>query len=505
MRAPSQLPRFVICTFVIGAFSRISNFGLRISDLAFALFFVLPFSTFAQSTPPQDQLYNIPRCTSCTIGATLADWNGQGIEVRTLCRAHANPWPQANPPPSLQIAWSTAGLLLEITSHHAHPIECDYIRQLFRGDSVEFFLSTRKGSRDRYMLLISPGLDPRYPQPRHCFFPDPSEEGEKDMSDYRFDCTRTPTPDGYRLRVLLPWSNLNLSPAPNTELALQVYVMEAQPHGLPLVAMWNPLGQSHLDPQSTQRVRLVDSPVSPVQLNTAAQDDPQHQLRTVRIVAPLACAGRSFLLQGSDGTQVSGTLAAVGVQAFAELSVPIGQSCQVQLGSEISTVPILPPPDDLATIMTQKLQCTFTPTLFDSDLFPEPKISGAPHYRLQKVTYFDATYHPLSSPLTPGRYGAVVEIADASNNITRRFRTLFRLPPHTPPLTPGQSGPAPPRISPPPTPPPSTANGGSASNENSTAGTASSPIPSSLLCESPPLPPCSAMDHPPKPPSIHKR
>ena len=73
------------------------------------------------------------------------------------------------------LGWNESGLIVGVTVHHPEPNEHDYVRHLFKGDSIEVFCAPRKGSRDRYMLVVSPGLDPKYPQPRHCFFADPAD------------------------------------------------------------------------------------------------------------------------------------------------------------------------------------------------------------------------------------------------------------------------------------------------------------------------------------------
>ena len=382
----------------------------------------------AESLSNDDKIFDIPRADGIITSEQLAHWNDPGLQVSTMCCAKGIPWPKSTAAPSMRIAWNTTGLITAVLVHHPHPWEADYVRHLFQGDSVEFFVSPQKGSRDRYMLIISPGIDPRYPQPRHCFFADPSEEGEKDLSDLAFQCARQPTDDGYTMEVLLPWSNLHVKPRLGMELALQVYVMEAEPNATPVVAMWQPAGESHIDPRSTQRIRLAEQPDVPVLTCATAQDDAEHNLRTVRIVAPASYAGKQLELRTEDTGVVYASLVARKTQSFATLSLSTGEPCRLSIDSVPIPLVVLPPADDLATIMSQKLKCKFQACIFTGEDFPRPYVEGAQHYRVSKVTYYDAAFHPVQSASVAGRYGAVIEIADAKGKLTRRFRTLFRVP-----------------------------------------------------------------------------
>jgi CubicO group peptidase (beta-lactamase class C family) len=376
-----------------------------------------------------ETIYDVPKLNDASFDGKFAELRGRLLEVKTMCCARGLPWPLATAPPSVRLGWNDAGLLVSVTVHHPRPWEFDYIRHLFEGEAVEFFISPRKGSRDRYMLIISPGVDPRYPEPRHCFFADPSEETEKDLSDLTFQCAREKTEDGYQLTALLPWSNLHLTPTIGMELAFQVYVMEADAGARPTVAMWHPAGESYIDPNSAQRIRLSHTPGTPVLASAAAQDDTEHNTRTVRVVAQKEFAGKRFELRTSEIGAVFGTLLQQQTQSFAELSLPIGQECQITIDDANIPLVVLPAKEDLATVVSHKLECKFPSCVFATTEFPRPYVQGAQHYRIVEVTYYDADDRPVESAAAPGRYGAAVEIADSHGRITRRFRTLFRVPP----------------------------------------------------------------------------
>jgi hypothetical protein len=190
-----------------------------------------------------DPVFDVPRVGAIAIDGNLADWNDAGLKILTLTSAKGAPWPKATPPPTVVLGWNESGLIVGVTVHHPEPNEHDYVRHLFKGDSIEVFCAPRKGSRDRYMLVVSPGLDPKYPQPRHCFFADPADEAERDLSHLSFQFGRRKTEDGYTAELLLPWSNLNVTPKPGLETALQIYVMESDDGEKSKTAMWHPAGE----------------------------------------------------------------------------------------------------------------------------------------------------------------------------------------------------------------------------------------------------------------------
>ena len=63
------------------------------------------------------------------------------------------------------------------------------------------------------------------------------------MSHLSFQFGRRKTEDGYTAELLLPWSNLNVTPKPGLETALQIYVMESDDGEKSKTAMWHPAGE----------------------------------------------------------------------------------------------------------------------------------------------------------------------------------------------------------------------------------------------------------------------
>ena len=374
-----------------------------------------------------DPVFDIPRLGDMAIDGNLEKWGDKGLQVHTLSSVKGTPWPKTTRPANLRIGWNDSGLVLAFAVHHAEVHEHDYVRHLFKGDSVEVFVAPKKGSRDRYMLAVAPGLDPKYPQPRHCFFPDPSEEGERDVDQLQFQVGRAKTDDGYTMELLLPWSNLNLTPKTGLEMALQVYVMESDGKES-LTAMWHPAGESHLDPYAVHRIRLSERGSPMVNVTATAQNDAEHNRRTVRIIGTAELAGQTFEVKTDSGT-IIGDLTARGTQSYGTFDLPLEQVCELKVARQRVPVVQLPPEETLQTIMAQKLQCRFKHYVFSGVAFPAAYLEGARNYRIIKTVFYDEQFNPVTSAGTSGRYGAVVTISDSKDKIsTQRFRTLFRLP-----------------------------------------------------------------------------
>lgn len=382
----------------------------------------------ALGAPSPDPVFDVPSMHNIIVDGDLSDWGDAGLLVQTLTSIKGAAWPKATPPASLRLGWNAQGLLAAITVHHKDPHEYDYIRHLFKGDSVEFFVSLHKGSRDRYMVVISPGIDPKYPEPRHCFFPDPSEQEERDVDNLLLEVGRVRTEDGYTLEVLLPWSNLGVEPRVGAELGLQVYVAEADKNEQALTAMWYPAGESHLDPGSVHRVRLAASASHDVHLAAAAQDDVRRNSRQVRIVGTTGLSGKSFDVRTEKGI-IFGALAPHGSQSYGTFDLPREQSFELVVNREQVPAIQLPPEDNPQTVLSQKLKCGCKPVIFQGSRFPSPYLEGGWGYNITKVVYYNARYELVSTANEPGRYGAVVEITGQKGKlVTQRFRTLFKVP-----------------------------------------------------------------------------
>ena len=375
-----------------------------------------------------EPIFEVPRVADITIDGNLEDWGDTGLRVQTLTSAKGMPWTKPSPPPTMRLGWNESGLLVGLAVHHRDGHEYDYVRHLFKGESVEVFVSTKKGSRDRYMLVVSPGSDPRYPDPRHCFFPDPSEEGERDISQWSFQMARAKSDDGYTMELLLPWKNLNMEAKVGMELALQVYVMESDGNEECLTAMWHPAGESHVDPYASHRLRLGTRGSRVQQVVATAQDDVQRNTRIVRIVGSSDVAGRQFEVK-TDGGVIYGSLAARGTQAFGTFDLARDQAFEVVMARQHVPLVQLPPDDNLQAIMLGKLKCSFKQCIFSGDQFPRPSLEGVRNYRITKTNFYDADFNLVTSAQQPGLYGAVVEISDARGKITtRRLRSLLRVP-----------------------------------------------------------------------------
>ena len=73
-------------------------------------------------------------------------------------------------------------------------------------------MQDKLGGKDLYQLLVSPGVDGKHPDIRHYFY-DFRESAALKAVPLTCSVARTKTANGYVIEALLPWSNLNITPA----------------------------------------------------------------------------------------------------------------------------------------------------------------------------------------------------------------------------------------------------------------------------------------------------
>ncbi len=136
-------------------------------------------ATDAPRPPSGDVVFDVPRVGNIAVDGKLDDWGETGLKILTLSSIKGIPWPRTTPPAGLRLGWNDSGLLLGLTVHHATVHEHDYVRHLFKGDSVEVFVSPKKER-----LMARPlhaggesGIGSAVSETAALFFPRPERRG----------------------------------------------------------------------------------------------------------------------------------------------------------------------------------------------------------------------------------------------------------------------------------------------------------------------------------------
>ena len=374
-------------------------------------------------------VFRVPRIADVKADAGFTDWQGRGLVIATLVSKGGGPWTKETPPAKVTVGWNQDVMILSFDVQQRKVREHDYIRHLFKGDSVEVFLSVKKGSHDRYMLVASPGLDSKFSKPRHCFFADPAEAAEKDLSFMSVEIASRATSDGYSMELRLPWKNLGIEVFEGLELGLQIYVMETDDNGRCHTAMWHPAGDSHVDAKAVHRVILSDKPSPPVTAIVSLQGTVENQDSSMlRVVGTGDFGGTAFRINTGAGVLFN-TLNRVRSQAVAELELSPKTLKSVQIGRQAILPVILGADEQLEKIYTEQLKVGLKQYVVNGKQIPAAEILGVAGFTLTRTRLFNADYQEVDAVTEPGRYGVAIEFKDSTGRLMRRFRTLFVVPP----------------------------------------------------------------------------
>ena len=382
-----------------------------------------------------DVTFDVPRLTGITIDGDPADWGTKGLCVNALHDPALRPKPTADFDAVVRLGWDGRGLLVLVSVADPTPIEEASGDQLWRKDSVEFFVAAGVGKPDAWQAVIAPGLDPKCPEPRTFLADHRKSESLKHVS-LRVEAARTKTKAGYCLEALLPWECLGIAAEVGREIGFQVQVNNAAGAGETAQLRWFPSPGAAQDTKRMHALRLAERPSPPVA--AAASGGYERFRRTLVSVA--ATAGKLVRVRDGGRLLARGKLSADGRLRRASLELPMpprgkpyGPLAVTIDGRRAATLD-LPNADTLRRQAFERAELAFRPCVFSGEKLPDVEFSDSSlvedligPYTL-KTRFFDAGLTEVSVAEKPGRYGAIVEIVPEAGRATKRFFTLFRSP-----------------------------------------------------------------------------
>jgi CubicO group peptidase (beta-lactamase class C family) len=405
-----------------------------------ALAAVLPL--YAQ----EDPVFDIPQVSVSEWG----DWDREGFRVGLLLPVDGKPHPIGDGTGSLQLGWDEQGLRIQVYSTDDVVHESEIDDALWDGDSIELFVATERGAKDRYQVVVAPGygnirtklVDLRHYEPREdlevdvktaYLVGDPCQYLDNGV----WKSVSTPF---QTVSIFLPWSNLGITPEIGQELAFQLYVNDQDGPDEPRRQLvWYPETNSQNNTNATYRIRLAKKASPPVVARVSGEYN--DSLRThVRVVATREFLDREVTVRDGRAKVAKGAFHADGGFAVADLLFDMperGQDAPAYIirakRTELGTVS-LPDADVIRAQQIMFLPIALKPPVFRGDEFPEPsflqplfteKLLGATTF---KTTYYDRDYNAVDRAAQPGRYGAVIEIMPEYGPPLTRYFTLFRAP-----------------------------------------------------------------------------
>jgi len=211
-------------------------------------------------------------------------------------------------------------VLLEVTGSDWR--ESEKADNLFAGDSAEFYLAAHPGSADRCQWVVAPGMDGRFPEPRHALADFATSPWLRQNSP-AVSVARRKTLSGYRLETLLPWAALKLTPATGAEAAFHAMVSNHDRAGRPAAhLLWFPTLGAAFDSRRMHRIRLAEQAAPPVTARAVVRVNHRDSSTTCEVLAPARADGSEARLRSAAGVLAAGTLKAdAGSNGFARVTL----------------------------------------------------------------------------------------------------------------------------------------------------------------------------------------
>jgi len=397
-------------------------------------------SQAAESEPPagiSPPLYDIPRLDGITIDGKDDDWARGGFLIDLLAPDQVPPRPATDFSARARLAWCDRGILMLVEVQDQQWAESPDMATLSKGDSVEVFLSPRRGDDSCCHWVIAPGMAEGQPEVRSQFREARIKQLRGGKTDIR--AARTPIAGGYMLEILLPFEALGLSPKEGDEMALQFWVNDADSGGPAAKATWHPKTDTHNRHWSMNRIRLASRPSAAVTARVIEAMDARQGKVSLEVLAPKAGAGKTVSLQQDHRVLGSAVLhAAPAGYAQASFSLPLpplGQPAgliRLLMDGREADWCDLSDVDRLRAELFVREEPRCSHYVFAGEKLPEPAFEDGKYiehligpYEL-KTAYYDNRYVPVDKAEKPGRYGAVTEIRTRDGMLFRRFTTLYR-------------------------------------------------------------------------------
>ncbi len=409
--------------------------GMRVLSLLTTGFMALAFALPLGAQEVAER-YGVPHLKEITIDGEHVDWGNDGLHISILLPVSGKPYSLSDVEASARLGWDERGLLVLVQASDDASVESNDANALANGDSVELFVATERGSRDRYQVVIAPGvagdqsasrtqqMDLRQMEPR---------------GDLQIESAHTQTASGYIIEALLPWANLNITPEMDVEFAFQLYVNDADGPDDRHQLVWYPETNAQNNTNAMYTLRLAKKASPPVVARVTGDYD--EGLRThVHVVATGDYADETVIIRDGRTKTAKEMFRAENGFAVADLLFDMPErdlgprTFEIRSsGDELGTL-ALPDADVIRAQRLMFMPMVLTPSIMHRDTFSEPalvqpllaeKLLGTATI---KTTYYDKNYNVVDRASNPGRYGAVVEIApEFGPTVTRTF-TLFRAP-----------------------------------------------------------------------------
>ena len=401
-----------------------------------AILLASSFTALGQTPSSESRTFDIPKLKSITIDGDAKDWKDAGFRVNVVAAVDGATQAPSDFDPAFRLGWDARGLLVYAEVHDDAFVENQDENAYQQKDSIELLVSPSVGAEDLIHFAIAPGMTGEVPELKYKVF-DWRKREPRDAAT--IEAARRKIDGGYAVEVLLPWTNLAITPKAGLETALQVQLNDVDADNRLFRTAWYPQTPPVGRTLAMHRLRLANKPSSPVNAVARAQFDDLART-VVRVVATKDWIGKHATVNDARKAIADGTFKDDAARARASFTFdmpPPGESfgvLSVGVDRKSRVALVLP---DAQVWRAQKLMTyapRFSPPVFQGDAFPgcdyaNPLLAERylGTYRIE-TTFYDAQYNKVTSAAKPGRYGAVIDIVPDVGRPLRRYATLYRQP-----------------------------------------------------------------------------
>ncbi len=263
---------------------------------------------------------DIPQLADIVIDGQAEDWSAGGFRVDMMPNENGHVRAAADYDFRFRIGWDSRGLLLLVKVRDDVFEEDGQPYLIWADDMMGVYVGESVGSDNRYQVVFAGGMTRFLTKPTGFVYDEriasPAPNGKVSYS-----IARTKTDGGFIMEILLPWSNLGISPEPGRQIGVQIFagdVDRTPPRRH--YALWYPSLKTGKDPSKMHRVRLADKP-SPTKLAVAGGAR-AGWLPRVRATGPVELVGQKVQVLRDGVLLASGVLGEDDGRAMVELRLP---------------------------------------------------------------------------------------------------------------------------------------------------------------------------------------
>ncbi len=204
-------------------------------------------------------VFDIPKMDEIKIDGLGEDWGDGGFRVAFLAAPDGRVLPADDFDAQFRIGWNHDGLVVLALVTDDMPAENEELSSLWRMDCVEIFASESVGSSNRYQVVVASGADPDFGKLRKKVY-DHRPEGTG-AGDLTAEMVSRVSKNGYTVEMMLPWSNLGVTPSEGVELGFQFVANDYDGDWkTSLRVAWYPSYDAHSNSTAMYAIRLSGEP-----------------------------------------------------------------------------------------------------------------------------------------------------------------------------------------------------------------------------------------------------